>query len=76
MTKFTKGTSGNPNGRALGSRNRKTLIIEALRQHSFLTGIKAEVDSLVTLIIKSDPKTSQQAELELIQRIRACRNGR
>ncbi len=73
MTKFKKGESGNPNGRAIGSKNKKTLVCEALRQNSFMFGVKGEIDSLVNLIILADIDTSRKAELELITRIRSFR---
>ena len=50
-TKFTKGTSGNPNGRPKGSKNASTLLKEAL-QGKWATIVGAEMPKVFKLMVK------------------------
>ena len=55
-TKYKKGTSGNPKGRPKGSKNVKTLIMEAARDH-----VTATIDGKARKISKLHATTMQLA---------------
>src|SRR5215813_12263334 len=51
MAKFQKGRSGNPNGRAKGSRNRATMLVEQIFDEK-LFGVDRQADAIINKVIE------------------------
>src|SRR5215472_3004427 len=51
MAKFQKGISGNPNGRAKGSRNRATMLFEQIFDEK-LFGVDRKADAIISKVIE------------------------
>ena len=51
MAKFQKGQSGNPNGRAKGSRNRATMLVEQIFDEK-LFGVDRKADAIISKVIE------------------------
>src|SRR5262249_57971466 len=51
MAKFQKGQSGNPNGRAKGSRNRATMLVEQIFAEK-LFGVDRKADAIISKVIE------------------------
>ena len=51
MAKFQKGQSGNPNGRAKGSRNRATMLVEQIFDER-LFGVDRKADAIISKVIE------------------------
>src|SRR5262249_31037869 len=51
MAKFQKGQSGNPNGRAKGSRNRATMLAEQIFGEKFF-GVDRKADAIISKVIE------------------------
>jgi len=66
--KFKKGTSGNPSGRPLGSRNKATLLAEQL--------LDAEAEQLIAQVLTPAKKGNMQALRLCIERLIPVRKER
>ena len=51
MAKFQKGQSGNPNGRAKGSRNRATMLVEQIFDEK-LFGVDRKADAIISKVVE------------------------
>lgn len=74
---FEAGKSGNPEGRVKGSKNRKTVIREALQKRGAgNTPYERRVDYLTSLIFGSDNQKSVGAWSELRLLVNSIREGK